>query len=159
MQQCLQLFFRANTIHYAILVETTCVCITLTSLLTDFRKRTLTFRAWLPYDYSLPFLYYITYAHQLISLIMGSVLHVACDGLICGLLVHICCQIKILESRLRRIAREPDILHDCILQHNRIFEFVHIFMYNNLCIINITRTLLLLRLIKISMHHFSTCRH
>lgn len=142
MQQCLQLFFRANTIHYAILVETTCVCITLTSLLTDFRKRTLTFRAWLPYDYSLPFLYYITYAHQLISLIMGSVLHVACDGLICGLLVHICCQIKILESRLRRVAREPDILHDCILQHNRIFEFVHIFMYN---IINITRTLLLLR--------------
>lgn len=141
-QQCLQLFFRANTIHYAILVETTCVCITLTSLLTDFRKRTLTFRAWLPYDYSLPFLYYITYAHQLISLIIGSVLHVACDGLICGLLVHICCQIKILESRLRRIAREPDILHDCILQHNRIFEFVYIFIY---IIINITRKLLSLR--------------
>ncbi|XP_070156654.1 putative odorant receptor 85d isoform X1 [Polyergus mexicanus] len=113
---------QGNTIHYAILVETTCVCITLTSLFTDFRKRTLTFRAWLPYDYSLPFLYHITYAHQLISLIVGSVLHVACDGLICGLLMHICCQIKILESRLRRIAREPDILRDCILQHNRIFE-------------------------------------
>ncbi|XP_072753281.1 putative odorant receptor 85d [Anoplolepis gracilipes] len=113
---------QANMIHYAIMVETTCVCITLTSLLTDFRKRTLTFRAWLPYDYSVPFLYYITYAHQLISLTIGSVLHVACDGLICGLLVHICCQIKILESRLKRITREPDILHDCILQHNRIFD-------------------------------------
>ncbi|KAG5326078.1 OR46A protein, partial [Acromyrmex heyeri] len=114
--------FKANTIHYAILVETTCVCITLTSLLTDFRRRTLTFRAWLPYDYSSPILFYITYAHQLISLIIGSVLHVACDGLICGLLVHICCQIKILESRLRRIAYEPGILSECILQHSRIFE-------------------------------------
>ncbi|XP_018337035.1 PREDICTED: odorant receptor 46a-like [Trachymyrmex septentrionalis] len=114
---------QANTIHYAILVETTCVCITLTSLLTDFRRRTLTFRAWLPYDYSSPILFYITYAHQLISLIIGSVLHVACDGLICGLLVHICCQIEILESRLRRIAYKPGILPECILQHSRIFDF------------------------------------
>ncbi|XP_018317852.1 odorant receptor Or1-like [Mycetomoellerius zeteki] len=114
---------QANTIHYAILVEMTCVCITLTSLLTDFRRRTLTFRAWLPYDYSSPILFHITYAHQLISLIIGSVLHVACDGLICGLLVHICCQIKILESRLRRIAHEPGILPECILQHSRIFDF------------------------------------
>lgn len=103
------------------------MCITLTSLLTDFRRRTLTFRAWLPYDYSTSVLFHITYAHQLISLIIGSILHVACDGLICGLLMHICCQIKILESRLRRIAREPDILHECILQHNRIFEFVSIY--------------------------------
>ncbi|XP_018374275.1 PREDICTED: odorant receptor Or1-like [Trachymyrmex cornetzi] len=114
---------QANTIHYAILVETTCVCITLTSLLTDFRRRTLTFRAWLPYDYSSPILFHVTYAHQLISLIIGSVLHVACDGLICGLLVHICCQIKILESRLKRIAYEPGILPECILQHSRIFDF------------------------------------
>lgn len=130
MRQCLQLFCRANTIHYAILVETTCACITLTSLLTDFRRRTLTFRAWLPYDYSSPVLFYITYAYQLISLIIGSILHVACDGLICGLLVHICCQIKILESRLRRIAHEPEILPECILQHNRIFEFVFIYDIN-----------------------------
>ncbi|XP_011705957.1 PREDICTED: odorant receptor Or1-like [Wasmannia auropunctata] len=114
---------QANTIHYAILVETTGVCITITSLLTDFRRRTLTFRAWLPYNYSTPILFHITYAHQLISLIMGSIIHVACDGLICGLLVHICCQIKILESRLKRIAHKPDILPECILQHNRIFEF------------------------------------
>ncbi|XP_011640459.1 odorant receptor Or1-like [Pogonomyrmex barbatus] len=114
---------QTNTIHYAILVETTGICITLTSLLTDFRSRTLTFRAWLPYDYSSPVLFYITYAHQLISLIVGSVLHIACDGLIIGFLVHICCQIKILESRLRRIAHEPDILYECVLQHNRIFDF------------------------------------
>ncbi|XP_026828395.1 odorant receptor 46a-like isoform X2 [Ooceraea biroi] len=114
---------QATTIHYAILVESTCVCITLTSLLTDYRKQALTFRAWLPYDYSSPILFHITYVHQLISLIVGSVLHVACDGLICGFLVHICCQIEILESRLRRIVCEPDILRDCILQHNRIFNF------------------------------------
>ncbi|KAL0116278.1 hypothetical protein PUN28_011243 [Cardiocondyla obscurior] len=114
---------QTNTIHYAILVESTCVCITLTSLLTDFRRKTLTFRAWLPYDYSPPMLFYITYVHQLISLIIASILNVACDGLICGFLLHICCQIKILESRLKRIAHKPDILNVCIQQHNRIFDF------------------------------------
>lgn len=118
----LQSSYRTNTLYYAILVETTCVCIAVTSLLTEFSKGRLTFRAWLPFNYTSPSLFRIVYIHQLIGLTAGSVLHVACDGLICGLLVHVCCQIEIMECRLRKIARNRDILRKSLLQHNTVFK-------------------------------------
>ncbi|KAH0947020.1 OrE20 [Eciton burchellii] len=115
---------QTNTIHYAILVETTCMSVAITSLFTDFKEHSLTFRAWLPYDHrSSPVLFHLTYVHQLVGFIMGSILHLACDGVICGLLVHIYGQLEILESRLRRIAREPDIIRNCVLQHDHIYNF------------------------------------
>nr|XP_012228783.1 PREDICTED: odorant receptor Or1-like [Linepithema humile] len=113
-----------NTLCYMILVELTCASTAIASLLTDYRKEKLTFRAWLPFDYySSTTVFHFTYFHQLISLTVGSVLHVACDGLICGLLLHICCQIEILSYRLKKIVRNPKTLRDCVIQHNVIFKF------------------------------------
>ncbi|XP_032691309.1 putative odorant receptor 92a [Odontomachus brunneus] len=126
IQQKFDKLIETNTLHYAILVEVTCVSISIASLCTDYRKEKLTFRAWLPYDYSSTTLFHITYFHQLISLIVGSVLHVACDGLICGLLLHICCQIEILNYRLKQIIRNPEVLRHCVIQHNLIFKFAHL---------------------------------
>lgn len=97
----------------------------MTSLLTEFRKRNLTYRAWLPYNYnSSTIVFCLTYAHQLISLTAGSLVNVACDSLICGLLVHICCQIEILEYRLSKISNGYNNLHDCIRHHDGIFKLV-----------------------------------
>lgn len=108
-----------------ILVETTCTCITLTSLFTAFRKGNLTYRAWLPYDYySSTIVFCLTYAHQLISLTAGSLVNVACDSLICGLMVHIYCQLEILERRLSKISNDRNTLRDCIRHHNSILELV-----------------------------------
>ncbi|XP_071631656.1 uncharacterized protein [Temnothorax longispinosus] len=57
-----------NTFRYIILVETTGVCFTVTSLFTVFRKRDLTYRAWLPYDYcSSTIVFCLTYALKLNS--------------------------------------------------------------------------------------------
>ncbi|XP_014476205.1 PREDICTED: odorant receptor 46a, isoform A-like [Dinoponera quadriceps] len=114
-----------NTLCYTILVETTCACITLSSLFTEFRKGKLTYRAWLPYDYySSTFIFCITYAHQLISLTAGSLVNVACDSLICGLLLHICCQMEILERRLSEVSDNPNlILRDCVRHHDNIFKY------------------------------------
>ncbi|RLU18915.1 ObirOr5-E19 [Ooceraea biroi] len=117
-----------NTLHYMILVELTCASTAVASLLTDYRKTQLTFRAWLPFNYSSTMLYHFTYFHQLISLTVGSVLHVACDGLICGLLLHICCQMEILSYRLKKIVCSPERIRDCVIQHNLIFKFA--FMLN-----------------------------
>ncbi|XP_070156717.1 uncharacterized protein [Polyergus mexicanus] len=122
IQQKFDRLIQTNTLYYAILVETTCVCIAVTSLLTEFSKGRLTFRAWLPFNYTSPSLFRIVYIHQLIGLTAGSVLHVACDGLICGLLVHVCCQIEIMECRLRKINRNRDILRKSLLQHNTVFK-------------------------------------
>ncbi|XP_072753272.1 odorant receptor 33a-like isoform X2 [Anoplolepis gracilipes] len=113
-----------NTFIYITLVETTCICITMTSLVTEFRKRNLTFRAWLPYDYnSSTIVFCFTYAHQLISLTAGSLVNVACDSLICGLLVHICCQIEILEYRLSKVSNDHNNLRDCVCHHDGIFKY------------------------------------
>lgn len=106
--QDLQLFYRTNTLCYMIMVELTCVSTAMASLLTDYKEEKLTFRAWLPFDYyASKTIFHLTYFHQLISLTIGSVLHVACDGLICGLLLHICCQIEILSYRLKKIICNP----------------------------------------------------
>jgi len=148
MRQRPQLFYRTNTIHYAILVETTCLSVAITSLFTVFKEYSLTFRAWLPYDHhSSPILFYFTYVHQLIGFILGSILHLACDGVICGLLMHIYGQLEILESRLRRIAHEPDIIRDCILQHDRIYKLVYI---SNLVLSREISTATLIRRTKVS---------
>ncbi|XP_026828459.1 uncharacterized protein LOC105276316 [Ooceraea biroi] len=114
-----------KTFWYTILVETTCACITMTSLFTEFRKGNLTYRAWLPYNYSSTIVFCFTYAHQLLSLTAGSLVNVACDSLICGLLVHICCQIEILEYRLSKLSRDHDVLRDCVLHHDSIFAYAH----------------------------------
>jgi len=122
-----QLSFSTKTLWWTILVEITCACISMTSLLTVFRKGKLTYRAWLPYDYySSRTVYYLTYAHQLIGLTLGSLVNVATDTLVCGLLLHICCQIEILESRLNRVPSDRDILRDCVLQHDSIFVSVYL---------------------------------
>ncbi|XP_018317872.1 odorant receptor 46a-like [Mycetomoellerius zeteki] len=113
-----------NTLYYTILVETTCACITVTSLFTVFRKGNLTYRAWLPYDYySSSIIFCLTYAHQLISLTAGSLVNVACDSFICGLLVHICCQIEILECRLSKVLNDNDTLCDCVRHHDSILQY------------------------------------
>ncbi|XP_071631653.1 uncharacterized protein [Temnothorax longispinosus] len=43
---------RNNTLRYTILIVTSWTSLILTSLLTDFRHRKLTYRGWIPYDYS-----------------------------------------------------------------------------------------------------------
>lgn len=109
---------------YTILVETTCACMAVTSLFTDFRKGNLTYREWTPYDYSSKIIFCVTYARQLLSTTFGSMVNVACDSLICGLLLHVCCQLEILECRLRKISLGRSTLHECVRQHERIYELV-----------------------------------
>ncbi|XP_077264619.1 odorant receptor 46a-like isoform X2 [Temnothorax americanus] len=86
---------RNNTLRYTILIVTSWTSLILTSLLTDFRHRKLTYRGWIPYDYSSYATFCFTYAVQ----------------------------IEILEYRLRKFLCNQFSLGYCIRHHNRIFEF------------------------------------
>lgn len=97
----------------------------LTSLFTDFRKGKLTYREWIPSEYY-DTVYYFTYFRQLISLTVASIVNVACDIIICGLLVHIYCQIEILECRVKKSLRDQGDLGECVRQHDRIYKLVFI---------------------------------
>lgn len=116
-----------NTLHYAILVEFSSLYSVVQSFFTAYWEEKLTFRAWLPFDYSTTVLFHFIYFHQLVGLLVGAILHVACDSVICGLLLHVCCQIEILNSRLKKIIDNPEMLRDCVIQHNLIMKFV---LYN-----------------------------
>ncbi|XP_011694238.1 PREDICTED: putative odorant receptor 85d [Wasmannia auropunctata] len=115
---------QTNTFCYATLVEMTCAFALATSVFKDYRKHRLAFRAWLPFNYSSPMLFRIAYVHQSISLTAGSIIQVACDSLICGLLMHICSQLEILECHLKKLLNKPShFLRECVVQHTSIFEF------------------------------------
>ncbi|XP_019698022.1 putative odorant receptor 85d isoform X2 [Harpegnathos saltator] len=113
---------KTNAIVYLTLIVLTDIYMTSTSLLMDFRRRDLTFKAWFPFDYSVSVIYYFLYIHQMISVTLCGFLNVASDCFFSGLLLHICCQIEILEYRLSRIANNQAKLRECVLHHYRIFD-------------------------------------
>ncbi|XP_071572194.1 odorant receptor 67c-like [Temnothorax nylanderi] len=115
-----------NSWRYASLPAATVLSIMLSSLFINLRNRTLAFRAWLPFDYSSTLLFYLTYTYQMIAMIAAAVVTVGCDTLICGLLVHICCQIEILTYRLRRFISYSNVLRDCVRHHYDIFRLAFI---------------------------------
>ncbi|KAI4502476.1 hypothetical protein M0802_002388 [Mischocyttarus mexicanus] len=116
---------RFNTHSYAFLISLSVTNFLFGSLISDFKVRQLTFRVWLPFDaYMTPLVYYLTYIHQMVSLTLGAIIHVALDTLICNLLINICCQIKLLENRLTKITNErKNILKLCIRHHESIYKY------------------------------------
>lgn len=102
----------------------TIISIVLTSVFTELSNRNLTYKAWVPFNYSYPALYFLVYTHQLIGMATSGIVNVACESVICGLLLHICCQLEILEYRLTKMAHGEEVLRDCVSHHNRIFELV-----------------------------------
>jgi len=122
------LFSRNNTLRYIILVATTCTFVISSSLFTDFRHKKLKYREWIPFDYSSYMIFCFAYAQQMLSACHSAIANVAIDSLMCGFLMHICCQIEILEYRLKKILGNQLTLSYCIRHHNRIFELVIILM-------------------------------
>ncbi|XP_018374346.1 PREDICTED: odorant receptor 4-like [Trachymyrmex cornetzi] len=114
---------RSNTLRYSVLIASSWTFMSLMSLLTDFKHRKLTYREWVPYDYSSYMMFCVTYVHQILSTFYCASVNVACDTLICGFLMHVYCQIEILEYRLKKILSDQSILDYCVRHHNSIFQF------------------------------------
>ncbi|KAL0116261.1 hypothetical protein PUN28_011238 [Cardiocondyla obscurior] len=114
-----------NTKRYFLLIIITFFGHVLVSLMTSFRKRQLPFRGWVPYNYSSFAIFCFTYGHQYVGIIVSCFIHVACDSLIVGLLMNLCCQITILRHRLRAIVNGQTTLGDCVLQHCHIIKYAY----------------------------------
>ncbi|KAL0116243.1 hypothetical protein PUN28_011227 [Cardiocondyla obscurior] len=99
--------------------------IILMSLFTAFPTRNLTYKTWVPYNYSHPAIYFLTYCHQLVGMAASGIVNVGCESVICGLLLHICCQFEILEYRLTKLQDNEKILRDCVNHHNRIYKYAY----------------------------------
>jgi len=100
------------------------ISVILSSVFMDLAKGNLTYRAWLPFDYSSSAAFGIVYANQMIGMSTSALVNIACESLVCGLLLHICCQFDILEYRLTKVTRDQNVLPDCVRHHNYIFKSV-----------------------------------
>ncbi|XP_011705259.1 PREDICTED: odorant receptor Or1-like [Wasmannia auropunctata] len=110
---------------YTIMVLVTCAIHYLVSLMTNFKKRQLTLPGWVPYNYSSFMLFCLTHTHQHVGVITASLVNVSCDSLIVGLLLHLCCQITILQYRLKGVINGQNTLRACVLQHRHIIKFAN----------------------------------
>lgn len=117
---------RNAMLWYLCLVMTTIVCMIVTYIFMDFMKGWLTYPTWLLFNYTAPTLFSLVFFHQTIAVVICGTINTACDGLVCGLLLHICSQLEILEYRLMQIPQKQCNLYDCVRHHDRIFELVAI---------------------------------
>ncbi|XP_018403370.1 PREDICTED: uncharacterized protein LOC108780233 [Cyphomyrmex costatus] len=109
--------------RYLTLVGSAVVVVNITSIFTDLIKGNLTYKAWIPFDYSSPIAFTFVYSNQMIGMSCSGLVNVACESLVCGLLLHICCQFEILEHRLKNVKENHNILRDCISHHNYLVEY------------------------------------
>lgn len=118
------MYYRNAALAYITLCEITVACIILTSIFVDYRKGNLAYRAWVPFNHTALDIFTVVYTHQLMGVFTCSLTNIGNDSLICGLLLHICCQLEFLEYRLTKISHGPHVLRDCVRHHDHIFELV-----------------------------------
>ncbi|XP_011050240.1 PREDICTED: odorant receptor 94b-like isoform X2 [Acromyrmex echinatior] len=111
--------------RYLTLVGSAVVVVIISSIFMDLSKGNLTYRAWIPFDYSTPIAFTFVYTNQMIGMSCSGLVNVACESLVCGFLLHICCQFEILEYRLKNINQNQNILRECINHHNYIVKYAH----------------------------------
>ncbi|XP_076765488.1 odorant receptor Or1-like [Xylocopa sonorina] len=112
-----------NALCYGIMIEASVMMTTISSLLTNFQEGRLTYRAWIPYNYTSTIVFTLTFTFQLLPVLMQSLVHVATDVLFVGLLMQICCQFEILVSRLDDVATNSvATLRRFVRHHNCIYE-------------------------------------
>ncbi|XP_011882844.1 PREDICTED: odorant receptor Or2-like isoform X2 [Vollenhovia emeryi] len=88
-----------NTLRYLSVVMAAIISIILMSVFTAFPSGSLTYKAWVPFNYSHPVLYICVYCYQLL---------------------------EILEHRLSKMTEDERTLGDCVYHHNLIFEYAYI---------------------------------
>ncbi|CAL7950590.1 unnamed protein product [Xylocopa violacea] len=112
-----------NALCYTIMIEASVVMTIINSLLTNFQHGRLTYRAWIPYNYTSTIVFSLTFTFQLLPVLIQSLVHVAADVLFVGLLMQICCQLEILVSRLDKVATNSmATLRRFVRHHNCIYE-------------------------------------
>ncbi|XP_076223492.1 odorant receptor 10-like isoform X2 [Nomia melanderi] len=114
----------SNAVQFLTVVQCILMVSWVSTPIMESKSRKLVFRSWIPYNYSSPTLYGVTYMHQMISTTADTVMHIAVDTLFNGFLLCIYCQLEILEYRLQHLAKhEQNSAKECARHHNRIYKY------------------------------------
>lgn len=90
---------RYVTLASLLLVEITAMTFLIQPFFQPKNNRTLPFKIWLPYDYSMDKLFWITFLPESISLMLASLISVSSNNLIFGFLIEACGQFELLNHR------------------------------------------------------------
>ncbi|CAL7950588.1 unnamed protein product [Xylocopa violacea] len=114
---------RRTTLRYTILIETSVSMTVLNSLRTNFQHGRLTYKGWIPYNYTSEILFPLTFAFQLAAVFVQSLVHGAADTLFFGVLTQIYCQLEILLFRLNDVTTNSQgTLQRFVRHHNCIYQ-------------------------------------
>ncbi|CAL7950589.1 unnamed protein product [Xylocopa violacea] len=112
-----------NAVRYTILIEAAVSITVLNSLRTNFQYGKLTYRAWIPYNYTSEIIFPLTFTFQLLPVIIQSLVQGATDTLFFGVLTQICCQFEILLFRLNDVTTSNQgTLQRFVRHHNCIYQ-------------------------------------
>ncbi|XP_076377241.1 odorant receptor Or1-like isoform X2 [Megalopta genalis] len=120
-------FNKYNELITTVYTWSTIACIVFTvaiPLITNVENKVLTFRSWLPYDYSSPTVYAVTFILQGVCVIMSSLMNVTYDTLFSGLMFCLHSQLEILGRRLQDIIKTGNAsAKECARHHHFIYKF------------------------------------
>jgi len=113
----------------------------------------LPFRMWVPYDYTSPFLFWLTSIQELVATTFGAIVNVATETTVLGFCLQICAQIEILKHRLQKMMKSskkeetPISLNDASNGTDRFSEHI----LHHLCIIRFVKQMIKLFYVRISL--------
>ncbi|KAH0953404.1 OrE8 [Eciton burchellii] len=103
-------FIRSYSIKYLLLCMCTVTAVTIVSMF-NIIQGYLPSRIWLPYDTNIAALFWITSVQQIVSVIFATIINVATETLISGLILQTCAQIEIFQNRLQKLIISKTITH------------------------------------------------
>ncbi|EFN79916.1 Odorant receptor 46a, isoform A [Harpegnathos saltator] len=95
-------FIRSCSIKYSLLATSSLTCVTVRSVL-NAMQGILPYRAWLPYDLTLSFAFWITSIQQMMSVTFATIISTGTETLVFGLFLQTCAQLEIFERRLHKL--------------------------------------------------------
>ncbi|KYN07118.1 Putative odorant receptor 71a [Cyphomyrmex costatus] len=133
-----EMFIRSCLIKNILLAMTSITGITIGSVV-NIMQGYLPYRIWLPFNYSVPLAFWIISIHQVVTIILATMINVSTDFLIFGLFLHTCAQLEIFESRLHKLVIKKTIrclenavsslnkdkigISECIHHHLSIYKY------------------------------------
>ncbi|XP_011164848.3 uncharacterized protein LOC105199424 [Solenopsis invicta] len=131
-------FIRSYSIKYSLLATGSVIGTTIGSIFNIMRGH-LPYRVWLPSKYNVPLVFRIVSIHQIITIILATMINVGTETLVFGLFIQTCAQLEIFESRLHKLINSKSVGHlghgfsslnqdkieipDCVRHHLSIFKY------------------------------------
>ena len=66
-------------------------------------------RIWLPLDYNVSLVFWIISIQQVIAICFGTIINVATETLVFGLILETCAQLEIFENRLHKLINKKTV--------------------------------------------------